>query len=116
MPECRPRIFKIFIHSGRNFRISSIQNFLPVFGEGLQNKGNTMKKILIIGATSSIAQETAKIFATSGAALFLVARNQEKMDILAKDLVIRGATQVETALFDATKMGNEEMFLKKIIQ
>ncbi|HBF13820.1 MAG TPA: short-chain dehydrogenase [Deltaproteobacteria bacterium] len=75
-----------------------------------------MKKILIIGATSSIAQETAKIFATSGAALFLVARNQEKMDILAKDLVIRGATQVETALFDATKMGNEEMFLKKIIQ
>ena len=38
-----------------------------------------MKNILIIGATSAIAKECAKIWAERGDKLFLVARNQENL-------------------------------------
>lgn len=55
-----------------------------------------MQKILIIGATSAIAQETARCYAAEGAELFLVARNPEKLAALAADLRIRGQQRVET--------------------
>jgi short-subunit dehydrogenase len=38
-----------------------------------------MKKILVIGATSAIAEATARLFAARGDALFLVARNAEHL-------------------------------------
>ena len=38
-----------------------------------------MKNILIIGATSVIAKECAKIWAERGDKLFLVARNEENL-------------------------------------
>jgi decaprenylphospho-beta-D-erythro-pentofuranosid-2-ulose 2-reductase len=60
-----------------------------------------MKKVMIIGATSAIATETAREFAREGATLFLLARNQERLEILANDLRIRGAESVHTASFDA---------------
>ena len=45
-----------------------------------------MSKILIIGATSAIATATARLLATENAELFLVARNAEKLDVIATDL------------------------------
>ena len=39
--------------------------------------------ILIVGATSAIAQETARLFAARGDELFLVGRNEEKLQTLA---------------------------------
>ena len=62
-----------------------------------------MKRILLIGATSKIAQETARLFASEGAKLYLVARNKEKLDAVAQDLAVRGASLVETAIVDATE-------------
>lgn len=53
-----------------------------------------MKKILIIGATSAIAEHCARIWATRGDTLYLVARNEERLKTIATDLKIRGATQV----------------------
>ena len=50
--------------------------------------------ILILGATSAIAQETAKYWAQEGANLFLVARDKEKLAAVASDLQVRGALQV----------------------
>ncbi len=50
-----------------------------------------MLKILVIGATSSIAHETAKYFAADGAQFFLAARSDEKLQIIADDLQARGA-------------------------
>lgn len=50
--------------------------------------------ILILGATSAIAQETAKCWAEEGATLFLVARDKEKLSTVASDLKVRGASQV----------------------
>jgi len=52
-------------------------------------------KVLIVGATSSIAHETAKLFASDGAEFFLVARNKEKLNAVAADLRVRGAQRAE---------------------
>ncbi len=60
-----------------------------------------MKRILIFGATSAIAEATAREFARRHAALFLVARNAERLQAIADDLKVRGASSVDTALLDA---------------
>jgi decaprenylphospho-beta-D-erythro-pentofuranosid-2-ulose 2-reductase len=61
-----------------------------------------MKKILIIGATSAIAEATARLFAARGDALFLVARNADHLRVVAADLNVRGAMRAETATLDVT--------------
>ncbi len=68
-------------------------------------------KVLIAGATSSIAHETAKCFANEGAELFLVARNAAKLKAVADDLKVRGAGCVESFLLDMTELErHQEMF------
>lgn len=47
-------------------------------------------KVVIIGATSAIAQEVAKLYAAEGASLFLVARDAAKVEAVANDLRVRG--------------------------
>lgn len=59
-----------------------------------------MKKILIVGATSSIATACARIWAEQGSTLFLVGRNEEKLQQIAADLYVRGARGVETHALD----------------
>jgi hypothetical protein len=61
-----------------------------------------MKNILIIGALSEMAQATARLFAARGDRLFLMARDTQRLKLLADDLMIRGAARVETDGFDAT--------------
>ena len=61
-----------------------------------------MNKVLIIGATSAIAQEVAKLYANSGSQLYLVARNSEKLEQVAQDLNVRGASAVSTYSCDLT--------------
>lgn len=53
-----------------------------------------MQKVLIIGATSAIAEACARIWAARGAALFLVGRRSERLRVIADDLVVRGAASV----------------------
>lgn len=53
-----------------------------------------MKKIVIIGATSAIAQEVAKKYADDKNELFLVGRRADFLDIIAQDLQVRGASKV----------------------
>ena len=60
-----------------------------------------MRKILIIGATSAIAEATARIFAQAGDHLFLVGRNQALLDAVAADLKVRGSPVVVTYVMDA---------------
>src|SRR3989338_809873 len=59
-----------------------------------------MRKMLIIGATSAIAQETAKRFAEGGDQIFLAGRSPEKLDALAADLRVRGADKVASMALD----------------
>lgn len=61
---------------------------------------SSSKKILVLGATSGIAEATCRIWASQGASLFLVARNAEKLAAVASDLRTRGASFVDTAVAD----------------
>jgi decaprenylphospho-beta-D-erythro-pentofuranosid-2-ulose 2-reductase len=58
------------------------------------------RKILVLGATSGIAEATCRIWAAQGASLFLVARNAEKLAAVAADLKVRGASYIDTAVAD----------------
>lgn len=60
-----------------------------------------MKNILIVGATSAIAEATARCFAAEQARLFLVARSAERMQAIAADLRLRGAAEVHCHVMDA---------------
>jgi decaprenylphospho-beta-D-erythro-pentofuranosid-2-ulose 2-reductase len=71
-----------------------------------------MKRVVIIGATSAIATQTARNFAADGAALFLIARNQEKLASLAADLQVRGASAVSTATFNASDLPSHEQLME----
>jgi short-subunit dehydrogenase len=58
------------------------------------------KRIVIIGATSAIAAETACLFARDGAIFFVVGRNEDKLDRLAARLQGMGAGAVTTRVLD----------------
>jgi NAD(P)-dependent dehydrogenase (short-subunit alcohol dehydrogenase family) len=56
-------------------------------------------KVLVLGATSAIAQAAARVWAERGAEITLVGRDSAKVDAVADDLRTRGA-QVETLVQD----------------
>jgi short-subunit dehydrogenase len=61
-----------------------------------------MKRVLIIGASSAIAEAAARLWAVQGASLFLVARKADRLQAIAADLSVRGAAKVGTQVMDAT--------------
>lgn len=67
-----------------------------------------MRRTLIIGATSAIAEATARYFAERGDALYLLARDTEHLGRIAADLATRGAVRVEQAALDVTDQTNLE--------
>ena len=72
-----------------------------------------MRKILIIGATSAIAEATARILATRGDALYLVARNQARLAAIASDLSVRGSPRVSSEVLDANDVAGHEAMLAR---
>ncbi len=64
-------------------------------------------RVLIVGATSAIAGETAKEFAKNGAHLFLTGRNAGRLAAVADDLRVRGAARVETAILDVADLATQ---------
>lgn len=56
--------------------------------------------VLALGATSAIAEATLRVLAARGARFYLVARTQEKLDVVAADLTMRGASGVATCAMD----------------
>ncbi|MBA3496351.1 MAG: SDR family oxidoreductase [Gemmatimonadales bacterium] len=62
----------------------------------------TSTRVLIVGATSAIAAETARVYAAYGARLFLAGRNPQRLEAVAADLRVRGAGSVLTAVLDVT--------------
>ena len=59
------------------------------------------QSVLIIGASSGMAEELVRSYAAQGARLFLVARNNDKLEIIASDAKARGAETVHTFVMDA---------------
>ncbi len=70
-----------------------------------------MKRILILGATSAIAEQTARRYAERGDQLVLVARDEEKLRLLAEDLKIRGAGKTA---WQAVDLNNSEQHINII--
>ena len=73
------------------------------------------QKIMIIGATSAIAQETAKNFAKNHAHLYLVARDPEKLQAIKNDLKVRGAQHVETHKLDLNNLDQHQELIQTAI-
>jgi decaprenylphospho-beta-D-erythro-pentofuranosid-2-ulose 2-reductase len=63
-------------------------------------KSGSPKKILVLGATSGMAEAACRLWANRGDHLFLVARNAQKLTAVAADMRVRGAGSVETAVAD----------------
>jgi short-subunit dehydrogenase len=72
-----------------------------------------VKKILVIGATSAIAEATARIWAQRGDELFLVARNQERLKVIAGDLKVRGSLGAHGYLMNANNLEEHLPMLDK---
>ena len=74
-----------------------------------------MKKIVILGATSAMAHETAKLMAHEGHCLFLVARHADHLNDIAQDLRVRGASSVDTLALDMNDVSQHQALLQKIL-
>lgn len=62
--------------------------------------GQEPLRVVILGATSGIAEATARIYAREGARLMLASRNGERLEQIAGDLRLRGATEVAVATLE----------------
>ncbi len=73
------------------------------------------ERVAIIGATSAIAEAAARIWAARGARLALVGRNAVRVEAIAADLRVRGATQVETFVADCAQ-ADPPSLVKRIVE
>ena len=75
-----------------------------------------MKNVLIIGATSAIAEASARIWAQKGYQLFLVGRNQEQLNLICQDLLIRGSPKVINFCVDLNNLDAHHLVLDNAFQ
>ena len=71
-----------------------------------------MKRILVIGATSAIAEACAREWAQGGAAMFLVGRRRDALGQVAADLAARGAAAAHCHLMDFNDLQSQADMLK----
>ncbi|MEQ9004145.1 MAG: SDR family oxidoreductase [Pseudomonadales bacterium] len=74
-----------------------------------------MTRVLIFGATSAIAEACARRWANRGASLMLVSRSPERLEIMARDLLIRGASAVGTCAADLSIADEHDDLLQRCI-
>jgi decaprenylphospho-beta-D-erythro-pentofuranosid-2-ulose 2-reductase len=55
-------------------------------------------RVIILGATSGIAEATARLYAEEGAELLLIGRHADRLSEIASDLRLRGAARAEIAI------------------
>lgn len=75
-----------------------------------------MTRVLIIGATSAIATACARLWVKPGNEFFLVARNKEKLEQIAADLLARGARAVNVYCMDATDLPAHPLMLESCLE
>ncbi len=72
-----------------------------------------MNKVLILGATSAIAQATVRLLSARGAALYLVGRNAEHLAAVAQDATTRGAARVASEALDLNDFAAHEALVER---
>lgn len=75
-----------------------------------------MRKILIVGANSAIAQACARRWAQRGDALFLAARGAPQLQSQVDDLKVRGVKLIGSRVFDANQMQDHAALLADATQ
>ena len=75
-----------------------------------------MRNILIIGATSAIAEATARRFAAAGARFYLVGRNADRLAAIARDLEIRSGQPVAHESLDLDLLDQHPALLERAEQ
>lgn len=73
----------------------------------------TMSRWLILGATSPIAREFARVAAAAGADVVLAGRDMEDMERSAADIRVRSGRTVSVVEFDALDMASHEAFVRR---
>lgn len=71
-------------------------------------------KVLVFGANSTIAKELQKIWALKGYSLVLVGRDQEKLNTIAQDLKVRGASSVVGVTKDLLDFSDADKFVSEL--
>lgn len=71
-----------------------------------------MKKILIVGAASAIAEHYARLQAVAGSALLLAGRSVGRLQAIADDLRVRGAAEVAVFALDVNELDRHEALLE----
>lgn len=72
-----------------------------------------MKNLLILGATSAMAQEAARQAAAPDMSFFLAGRNTERLTAIADDLRVRGAGRVDTFALDLDDCARHDELLDR---
>jgi short-subunit dehydrogenase len=75
-----------------------------------------VKRNLVIGGTSAIAEATARLLAARGDALYLVGRNAQQLSAIAADLTVRGSPRVGSEVLDANNFIEHEAMLSRAEQ
>lgn len=73
-------------------------------------------RVLILGASSALAQEAAKHFARDGADLVLVARSPYKLTSVQGDLKVRGARGIETIEADLADVSRHQEIIEAALK
>ncbi len=72
-----------------------------------------MAKILILGATSAIAEQLARLYAQADNEMLLVARNSKALDEVCRDLEVRGTGKVSSRSHDFNAIEKAQEFIKQ---
>ena len=75
-----------------------------------------MKSVVIVGGTSQVEQEIAKIHALAHDKLFLIGRNETRLQQIASDLIIRGAVECEVMVQDLVEFGTHTHMLDGVYE
>ena len=73
-----------------------------------------MNNLLILGATSDMAQAIAKKHAAEGWSLTLAARSAEKLEPIAGDLRVRSGAEIKVMEFDASDFASHRAFYEAL--
>lgn len=74
-----------------------------------------MENILVIGATSAIAQAITRLLARDAKNVMLWGRSTERLELVAQDLRVRGGAKVEVRAFDFIESAEQEIALQEVI-
>src|SRR5699024_11484938 len=75
-----------------------------------------MTTVLVLGATSTIAQETVRQLAAKKMDIILAGRREQEMDVLKSDLEIRYGVEVDCKYFDALDFERHEDFFTEVVK